>query len=322
MLHPNYSEPHVAPSVRDALHLPSLIGSFCLVVAIYLFLVVGSAVAVYQHDALTPLTTLADEIFPFPAASVNGELVPLSRIRAQVATLENYDAQHGQTVTRKEVQDVVVTQVVDRALYRQSLATHGIVVSQANIDMQMQSIENQAGGQAKLVDFLQEQYGPEMTLERFQDWIVADSLQEAAVQSQLLVHATVSHILISVPANATTIQVTTAQQKALQVRATITDPTTQFAGAAQEYSDDIASRSKGGMLGTTVRGEDISTYSQAFDDAIFTLPLDQVSQPVRSQYGWELVMVTARSGKINQSLDQYTAALRQSADLHMFLPAN
>ena len=66
-----------------------------------------------------------------------------------------------------------------------------------------------------------------------------------------------------------------------------------FAEVARRESADSASAAQGGELGEWERG----TMDPAFDSAAFALPLNRVSQPVLSQFGFHLIEVTSRKGK-------------------------
>jgi peptidyl-prolyl cis-trans isomerase D len=65
-----------------------------------------------------------------------------------------------------------------------------------------------------------------------------------------------------------------------------------FAEVAQRESADSASAAKGGDLGEWTKG----TMDPAFDSAAFRLPLNTVSEPVRSQFGFHLIEITSRKG--------------------------
>jgi peptidyl-prolyl cis-trans isomerase D len=58
-----------------------------------------------------------------------------------------------------------------------------------------------------------------------------------------------------------------------------------FAALAKEFSQDPGSASKGGDLGYAGQG----VYDPAFEKALYELKKDQVSTPVRSDYGWHLI---------------------------------
>ena len=65
-----------------------------------------------------------------------------------------------------------------------------------------------------------------------------------------------------------------------------------FADVARRESADSASAAKGGDLGEWTRG----TMDAAFDSAAFSLPLNTLSKPVLSQFGYHIVEITSRNG--------------------------
>jgi peptidyl-prolyl cis-trans isomerase D len=65
-----------------------------------------------------------------------------------------------------------------------------------------------------------------------------------------------------------------------------------FAEVAKRESADPASAPNGGDLGTFRRGAMVA----AFDSAVFSLPVGQVSEPVQTEYGYHLIQVQASYG--------------------------
>jgi peptidyl-prolyl cis-trans isomerase SurA len=63
-----------------------------------------------------------------------------------------------------------------------------------------------------------------------------------------------------------------------------------FGDLAREYSEDIGSAQEGGDLGWTSPGQMVPEFQKAMDDT----PVGQVSDPVRTQFGWHIIMVTER----------------------------
>ena len=66
-----------------------------------------------------------------------------------------------------------------------------------------------------------------------------------------------------------------------------------FAAVAKAESDDLGSGAKGGDLGAFGHGRMVP----AFEEAAFKLPIGEVSQPVKTQFGWHLIQVQARPAK-------------------------
>jgi peptidyl-prolyl cis-trans isomerase C len=66
-----------------------------------------------------------------------------------------------------------------------------------------------------------------------------------------------------------------------------------FAAVAKAESDDAGSGAQGGDLGSFGHGRMVPV----FEESAFTLPIGEVSQPVKSQFGWHLIQVQARTVK-------------------------
>ena len=65
-----------------------------------------------------------------------------------------------------------------------------------------------------------------------------------------------------------------------------------FAAVAARESQDPGSAQKGGDLGTFGRGQMVG----AFDSVAFSLPVNEISQPVETQFGLHLIQVQERTG--------------------------
>lgn len=63
-----------------------------------------------------------------------------------------------------------------------------------------------------------------------------------------------------------------------------------FADLARQYSQDIGSAQEGGELGWTTPGQMVPT----FEKAMASTAEDQISQPVKTQFGWHIVKVEGR----------------------------
>jgi len=92
-----------------------------------------------------------------------------------------------------------------------------------------------------------------------------------------------------------------------------------FAAVAKAESDDTGSGASGGDLGEVTRGRTVPEFEQA----IFTLPVNQVSEPIKTQFGYHLIQVQERStvpfDKVKSELEREKAgeaAAQQVKVLH------
>jgi peptidyl-prolyl cis-trans isomerase D len=96
---------------------------------------------------------------------------------------------------------------------------------------------------------------------------------------------------VALPRLTTAADTAAARARADSVRAEITGGA-PFAEVARRESSDSVSAAQGGDLGEWTRG----SMDAAFDSAAFALPLNTLSQPVLSQFGYHLIEVTSRKG--------------------------
>jgi peptidyl-prolyl cis-trans isomerase D len=92
-----------------------------------------------------------------------------------------------------------------------------------------------------------------------------------------------------IPKAATAADTAAALRRANAVRAEILGGA-DFAAVAQRESADPGSAQQGGDLGTFGRNQMVP----AFDQAAFSLPVGQVSEPVQTQFGFHLIQVQER----------------------------
>lgn len=278
------------------------------------YLIVGAtAVAIYHSNKDNGWTRLVNHFFAYPAGYVNGQAIPLDQFRQEVAVRRFYAQKQNLPASEYDIEQLVLTQEENHLLYQQKLASLKVTITDVQVQKQLDQLSAQVQGQDKLLSFLQTNYGPQINLDQFKRWI-HDSLLEAGIQEQLLSKATVRHILIALPNNPGADQVEAARLQAVDVRSKISKPE-NFAAVAKDFSEDVASRDNGGLLGTTVRGADQPAYVQDLEQSIFTLPIGEVSDPIRSRIGWHILLVDKRTGTVNESLGQYTDELRKGAKL-------
>ena len=118
-----------------------------------------------------------------------------------------------------------------------------------------------------------------------------------AAHRQQFVEACVQHILVA------------SQAQAAQIKAALAAGA-PFDQEARANSTDQGSIQAGGRLGCGPTTQYVAPFAQA----VQTLPLNQVSDPVQTQFGWHLIEVTARQQQpLSQAAPQIRAQLLQQS---------
>jgi peptidyl-prolyl cis-trans isomerase D len=111
-----------------------------------------------------------------------------------------------------------------------------------------------------------------------------------------------SHILIMVSGDE---DAAPAQARITEIRERIVNGES-FVDLASELSEDPGSASEGGSLGEVERGVMVPT----FEAALFSMEVDQLSQPVKTPFGWHLIKLHSISGGETQSFETVKSALQ------------
>ncbi|HKU66259.1 MAG TPA: peptidylprolyl isomerase [Candidatus Baltobacteraceae bacterium] len=93
-----------------------------------------------------------------------------------------------------------------------------------------------------------------------------------------------------------------------------------FATEAKQYSTDPGSRDKGGELGFFRKGAMV----QAFDAYAFSAPINKISEPIKSPFGYHIIQVEERKPEQKATLasthDQIATMLRQQQESPLLQP--
>lgn len=108
-----------------------------------------------------------------------------------------------------------------------------------------------------------------------------------------------SHILVQVDANADAAAQKAAEAKARQIHAQATAPGADFAALARTHSDDPGSKDSGGDLGWNAKG----VLDPEFDKALFALKPGEISQPVKTGFGWHIIQLREVKGAQQQDFE-------------------
>ncbi len=118
-----------------------------------------------------------------------------------------------------------------------------------------------------------------------------------------------SHILLTLNEGDDEDQV---EQRILELKQRI-DNGEDFASLAREFSQDPGSAADGGDLGDVER----DMMVKPFESALFALAEGEVSQPVKTQFGWHLIKLHDVAGGDTQNFDQARQEIEQELKLEL-----
>ncbi|PWG61432.1 SurA N-terminal domain-containing protein [Spiribacter halobius] len=111
--------------------------------------------------------------------------------------------------------------------------------------------------------------------------------EERVAQAERGAPRRIRHILVEVPESADEAAVAEAREEAQALRERIQGGES-FAQVAEDASDDPGSARQGGDLGLVRQGD----FVEPFEEAAWSLEEGELSEPVRTEFGWHLIEVT------------------------------
>jgi peptidyl-prolyl cis-trans isomerase D len=130
-----------------------------------------------------------------------------------------------------------------------------------------------------------------------------------AAQYQQAEERRASHILLSVPKDASADQRKSIRAKIEELHKQVERNPVDFERLAKEFSQDPGSAAKGGDLGFFGRGMMV----KPFEEAVFALNVNQISDVVESDFGFHLIKLTGIKPARARSLEEVKAEI--SSDL-------
>ncbi len=262
-----------------------------LVAVVVIFLAVEIAGIYYWHFDNAASRAII-KLIPLPAGSVNGQVIWLSDINSDVATLQHFyqkqQAQNSQTTVPSvtEIKESAISRLQHTIILEELAAKYKVSVSQADIDKEYQNVVDQLGSEQKVRDTLKDLY----------NWQVAD-FKEKVIREYLLQAKLQEAINQDPQINAA------ALAKAQEVLAKAKAPGADFAALAKEYSQDNNAE-EGGDLGWFGRGEMVAD----FENAAFALKEGEVSDLVKTNFGYHIIKLMGRRQSKDTNQEEINAA--------------
>ena len=253
-------------------------------------------------------------------ARVNGVGIPHSALTQKFEKMTLAFKKRGKTVPKKlatRYRATLLRQLVDAELLAQAVKSQGIVISASQMAAEFAHYKSVFREEANFQRYLkttgkslksikrklQMALAVERLLTKRGQLAVSDGDVRAFYDANhkrytLKEKIRARHILRKVSANATPEQQASAKKKALEIYQKAIAPGADFAALARQFSEG-PSQARGGDLGLFGRGRMVPE----FEDIAFTLKVNEIPKPIKTQFGWHVVQVTE---KIKAGLIPYT----------------
>lgn len=240
-----------------------------------------------------------------------------------IALLSQYSSVNARP---EDLYQALADSAITRELLKQFLDAQGVTVSEPEIDTELARIakelkDTQRGDLNTLLadsGLTPEQYREQLRLNlRWPKYMKAQASDQALRDYfqnniDLFTGAQIKarHILIEVAPDASEEVREAAKKKLLEIKQEIADGKLTFADAANKYSQDESNveTPDGGNLDYFARR---NQYIDSFCDAAFQLTPNQVSDPVETEYGYHLILVTDRIKGQDVAYEQIKEQARQ-----------
>ena len=260
--------------------------------------------------ALLLATVAGAELVDRIAAIVNNEVITLSEVERraapELARADQDVAPVDRTQKRASIMKKALDQLIDEKLVDNELKELKVSITDKDVDVAIDEVkksyslnDEQLQQAVTREGYTITEYREQMRKQIGRYKLISEKVRknikvsDADVQTEYdrmtrsegedyEVH--IRHILIAVPRNASQAQVDQARRKAAAVAVEAREPGVNFAELAKKRSEGSSS-SDGGDLGFFKRG----TMVPEFEKVAFNLKTGEVSEPVRTQFGWHVL---------------------------------
>jgi parvulin-like peptidyl-prolyl isomerase len=261
-----------------------------------------------------------------PAATIDGEPVFSAEVQAEFRLA--YGERKFGDEQRQRLMRAALDQVIDRRLVMAYLTKAGEAASKADVDLELAQFEKALKAQNVTLaqhcervglspDDVRRALAWKLSWKRYcEKQITPDNLEKYFGRNRRDFDGTQRHvaqILWKLPVDATDAAVQAATDKAMQLRQDIARGKTSFADAAKRHSE-APSRSAAGDIGWIERHRPMPAD---FSRAAFALKVSEVSEPLVTNFGIHLIVVTEEKPG-TKSWQDVESELRPAVALYLF----
>jgi peptidyl-prolyl cis-trans isomerase C len=268
----------------------------------------------------------AEEPIPDVVARVNGKDIKADEYREEIQKITSRGAKIPPERMAR-IKDNILKRIIEKELIDQEIAKQGITVSDEEIQAAFDEYKKRFRTDEQFENYLKHgkvtieeikermrnKRALEKLIEKTGDLTVTDAEAKEFYDKNERFYVEkegvrASHILVKVDENAPPEKVEAAKKKIEEIQAELKKGA-DFDEVATKYSEG-PSAPKGGDLGFFGRGQMV----KPFEDVAFAMKVGEVSQPVRTRFGFHIIKVlekrTERKKPFEEVKDQIVESLR------------
>lgn len=298
--------PFVEALVQRHIRNPAtmLVDSAILVLTVYFAFGVTSYILIYPEKSEARFTENLSQVYPLPAARVDNSFIWSHEFLTRLRFLTTFNKHApadlaSKPPTDRELRGRILDGLIENKVIYLEAKKRGLSVSQEELNTAFAK----QGNADEIKTKINQLYG--MTIPEFKE-IIAEQVLKEKVKSAVLTRVHIRHIL-------------TSNLPAAQAAKKELDGGKPFADVAKEFSQDAQTKDSGGDLAFWYKGELAAQVSPGFEEAVFALTVNQISDPIQTQFGFHLVQVTERTGDSPQTYDQWLKDREQSYKIKRYI---
>jgi parvulin-like peptidyl-prolyl isomerase len=314
--------PQLSPTLSFTLHVKTFL--------ICSFLILGTnGCSGSSDEEAAPETVSASASADTVVAEYSGGQITMGEVEREIESKPMYSfliARNPQQLG--EVKKTVLNALVNRHLLLDAIKQVGGIDSQ-KVSEEIEKVIASYGGPEKLQPLLEgmkttmesfkEQLSEEFTIKSYIDNVLIKEVQVHDEELQTLYRrdpskfavldsAHARHILLKTETSPGSKEDEDIKQKAESIFKEVSADKSKFNGYADQYSEGLAAN-KGGDLGYFTRG----TMVPEFENVAFSLEPGEISPPVRSRFGYHIIMVEDKKKGRSRSFDEAKPLVLEAA---------
>ncbi|MFA5076384.1 MAG: peptidylprolyl isomerase [Patescibacteria group bacterium] len=268
---------------------------------------VVTTVAFYKNPGTNKYVDGIALTLHLPVAKADGQFISYNRYNEAYTALKRYftvQNERGAVATvpsDMEIRKNVLDRLIDEVFLNKLTQNYGISVSNIEVEAEWQtSIVGQVGTEDEVIKEVGDLY----------DWTPA-KFKEEVVKKNLIYDRLATAVAVDPDIQSE------VKEKAEEVLAKVKSGEQSFEDLAKEYSEDTGTKDSGGELGWF----SMDTMVKEFADAAFSLQPGEISDLVKTSYGYHIIKVEEKKAAVGEDPEQVRAQhiLIQSKDLATYL---